>query len=127
MSPTPSITADRTSVEFPTGAEFRSVGRLVLGGIASRFELPIDRVDDLLLALESVLLQETNATTVRRAATASTTGLSVRIGPFAPEALRDPSLLRVLGRLVDEVVTEPDADETSIELLVTAPYRYRGV
>ncbi len=126
MSPTPSIAADRTFVEFPTGAGFRSVGRLVLGGIASRFELPIDRVDELLLALESVLLQETTATTVRLAATASTTGLTLRVGTFAPEALRDPSLLRVLGRLVDEVRSEPDADETSIELLVTAPYRSRG-
>ena len=47
--------ADRTTVEFPVADGYRSVGRLVLGGVAARFELPIDRVDDLLLAVESLL------------------------------------------------------------------------
>ena len=46
----------RTTVEFPAGERFRSVPRLVLGGVAARFELPIDRVDDLLLAVESLLM-----------------------------------------------------------------------
>ena len=46
---------DSIVVEFPATEGYRSVGRLVLGGLASRFELPVDRVEDLLLAVESLL------------------------------------------------------------------------
>ena len=62
---------DRTTVEFPASGAYRSVGRLVLGGVASRFELPIDRVDDLLLAVDSLLMQEPAADTVRLEAEAT--------------------------------------------------------
>ena len=60
------------------------VGRLVLGGIASRFELPLDRVDDLLLAVESVLLQEPLGDTDRLETEATPTELRVRLGSFRP-------------------------------------------
>jgi hypothetical protein len=117
---------DRTTVEFPARADFRSVGRLVLGGVASRFELPIDRVDDLLLAVESLLLQETLGETVRLDTQVTPTGLSVRLAPFRPGQLADPALLRVLARLVDEVQEQVDGDEAAIELLVSAAYRRDG-
>lgn len=116
-------TIDRTTVEFPAGAEFRSVGRLVLGGIASRFELPIDRVDDLLLAVESVLLQSSASSSVRLEAEATATGLRVRLSPFSADELTSPALRRVLDRLVDEVVEQPDGDESAVELHVSASYR----
>jgi hypothetical protein len=116
---------DRTTIEFPAAEGFRSVGRLVLGGIASRFELPVDRVDDLLLAVESLLLQDPIGDTIRLEAEASATGLLVRIGPFAPERLEDPGVRRILTRLVDEVGERTDGSRqsASVELLVTAPYR----
>ena len=115
--------ADRTTVEFPATEGFRSVGRLVLGGIASRFELPVDRVDDLLLAAESLLMQDPVGDTIRLEAEATPSGLLVRIGSFTSERLADPGLQRVLARLVDEVVERPDGDGAAIELLVTAVYR----
>ena len=115
--------ADRTTIEFPATEGYRSVGRLVLGGIASRFELPIDRVDDLLLAAESLLLQEPAADTFRVEAEATASGLSVRVGPFAPGRLSDPGLRRVLDRLVDEIVEHDDPNGASVELLVTVAYR----
>lgn len=115
--------ADRTTIEFPARGGYRSVGRLVLGGIASRFELPIDRVDDLLLAAESLLLQEPAGDTIRVEAEATASGLSIRVGPFAPELLSDPALRRVLDRLVDEIVAHDDPDGASVELLVTAAHR----
>ena len=115
--------ADRTTIEFPATGGYRSVGRLVLGGIASRFELPIDRVDDLLLAAESLLLQEAAGDTIRVDAEATAAGLSIRVGPFAPDLLSDPGLRRVLDRLVDEIVEHDDPDGASIELVVTAAYR----
>lgn len=123
MSPAPPVTAVRTTVEFPAGERFRDVGMLVLGGVASRFELPLDRVDDLLLAVESVLLQEPAAPTIRLDAEATPMGLRVALGPFSPETLGDVSLRRVLDALVDEIVDRPGGDESSIQLVVAAAYR----
>jgi hypothetical protein len=113
----------RTTVEFPAGEQFRSVPRLVLGGVASRFELPIDRVDDLLLAVESLLMQETVGGTLRLEAEATPSGLLVRLGSFRPGQLDDPGLRRVLTPLVESVDEQRDGDFARIELVVSATYR----
>ena len=55
---------DTVLVEFPATEGYRGVGRLVLGGLASRFELPVDRVEDLLLAVESLLAHGVDGETV---------------------------------------------------------------
>ena len=120
------LDADRTVVEFPSADGFRGVGRLVLGGVAARFELPIDRVDDLLLAVDSVLLQGAVADRVRVEADASPTGLVVRLSPFQPGRLDDAALARVLARLVDAVDEHPDGETSAIELVVSASYRTGG-
>ena len=116
---------DRATVEFPAGG-YRSVGRLVLGGVAARFELPIDRVDDLLLAVDSLLLQEPTSDSVRLEAQATPSGLLVRLGSFRPGQLDDPALRRVLARLVDTVEEHADGNAASIELVVSAAYRGDG-
>lgn len=114
----------RTTVEFPAGERFRSVPRLVLGGVAARFELPIDRVDDLLLAVESLLMQETVGDTLRLEAEATPSGLCVRLGSFQPGRLDDPGLRRVLTPLVESVEEHADGDAAAlIELVVSATYR----
>ena len=117
---------DRATVEFPSTAGYRSVGRLVLGGVAARFELPIDRVDDLLLAVDSLLLQEPTGDTVRLEAEATPSGLLVRLGSFRRGQLEDPALRRVLARLVDTVEERADGSAASIELVVSAAYRGDG-
>jgi len=123
VSPASPVTAFRTTVEFPAGTAFRDVGMLVLGGVASRFELPLDRVDELLLAVESVLLQDAASPMIRLEAEVAPTGLRVLLGSFSPATLADQSLRRVLERLVDEIVEQPGGDETAIQLVVAAPYR----
>lgn len=116
--------ADLTTIEFPAAEGFRGVGRLVLGGIASRFELPVDRVADLLLAVESLFLQISPAGRLRIEAEASATGLVVRVGPFAPGQASDPAVHRVVSRLVDDVRERVDGDGSArVELVVAAPYR----
>ena len=125
-SPTSARPLDRVIVEFPSTAGYRSVGRLVLGGVAARFELPIDRVDDLLLALDSLLLQEPVGESVRLEAEATPSGLLVRLAAFRPGQLDDPSLRRVVSRLVDEIQERADGDSSAIELVVTAAYRGEG-
>jgi hypothetical protein len=118
--------ADRTTVEFPAADGYRSVGRLVLGGVAARFELPIDRVDDLLLAMESLLMQGPIGDSVRLEAEATSSGLLVRLGAFPPGQLADPGLRRVLTRLVDTVEERADGEAATIELVVSAAYRAEG-
>ena len=70
----------RTALELPAGGGYRDVAGLVIGGIAARFELPVDRVDDLLLAVDSVLMQDVAGDTVRIEADVTATGLVVRLG-----------------------------------------------
>lgn len=123
MSATESGRADRTIVQFPANESYRSVGRLVAGGIASRFELPVDRVDDLVLAIESVFLQEAAGDTLELVADATPEDLRVTVGPFRAADLEDPALQRVLSRLVDSVETRRDGDHASVELAVAATYR----
>jgi anti-sigma regulatory factor (Ser/Thr protein kinase) len=113
---------DSVLVEFPATEGYRSVGRLVLGGLASRFELPVDRVEDLLLAVESLLLHGVAGDTVRLEVEADDDGLRVRLGPFADGAVGDPAVARVVSRLVDEAaeVTSENGDGAFAELLVSA-------
>ena len=87
---------DRVVVEFPATAGYRGVGRLVLGGLSSRLELPVDRVEELLLALESLITQELAADTVTMEAVAATSGLRARVGPFASSQMADEGVVRVL-------------------------------
>jgi hypothetical protein len=117
---------DRTTVVFPAADGYRSVGRLVLGGVAARFELPIDRVDDLLLAVESLLMQGPVGDSVRLEAEATSSGLLVRLGAFQSGQLADPGLRRVLTRLVDTVEERADGEAATVELVVSAAYRAEG-
>ena len=93
----------RTVLELPAGGGYRDVAGLVIGGIAARFELPVDRVDDLLLAVDSVLMQDVAGDTVRIEADVTATALVVRLGPFRRGRIDDAALHRVLTRLVDAV------------------------
>ena len=119
--------ADRATVEFPSTAGYRSVGRLVLGGVAARFELPIDRVDDLLLAVDSLLLQEPIGDSVRLEAEATPSGLLVRLGLVpAGTAGRSRRCGASCRRLVDTAEERADGSAASIELVVSAAYRGDG-
>jgi hypothetical protein len=114
-----------TVIELPLRAGFADVAVLVIGGVAARFELPVDRVDDLLLAVDSLLMQEVVGERIRIETDATATTLAVRIGPFARGQLDDTGLRRVLGRLVDSVAEVPahDHDGAAIELGMTATGR----
>ena len=113
---------DTVLVEFPATEGYRSVGRLVLGGLASRFELPVDRVEDLLLAVESLLVHGVAGETVTLEVQAAEDGFRVRLGPFVDGGVADPAVARVLERLVDEAneVVPEDSAGTFAELRVSA-------
>ena len=100
----------RTTVEFPARDGYRSVAGLVLGGVAARFELPVDRVDDLLLGVESLLMQGVVGDTARVEANVGPTELTVRVGTFRAGQLEDAAVRRVVARLVDTVAEVPAED-----------------
>ena len=106
----------RTAVEFPARDGYRGVASLVLGGVAARFELPVDRVDDLLLGVDSLLMQGVVEDVARVEATASETDLTVRVGVFRRGQLDDAAVRRVVARLVDTVREVPADGGAWIEL-----------
>ena len=119
---------DTVIVEFPATEGYRGVGRLVLGGLASRFELPVDRVEDLLLAVESLLVHGVEGDVVRLTVDAGDEALRVRLGPLADGGVTDPALERILRPLVDEA-SDVSAEENGAafaELLVAAEHRRDG-
>ncbi len=115
----------RTTVEFPARDGYHGVATLVLGGVAARFELPVDRVDDLLLGVDSLLMQGVLGEVARVEATASESELSVRVGAFRKGQLEDAAVRRVVARLVDTVQEVPtDHGEGAwIELGITVARR----
>jgi hypothetical protein len=112
---------------------FVGVARMVVAGVATRLDLPFDEVDDLQLALESVLrvvFVAAGEATVRVSIGAD--ALAVAIGPAGPELLarnlredepwQSMDLRTLLGRLVDRVAARPEP-VPSIELCVELPAR----
>jgi hypothetical protein len=92
--------SDHISLTFPTAAQFRGVATLVLGGVGSRLDLPYERVDDLQLAVLS-LLEASGDERVTVEVDAEEDGMLVSVGPLADGSQTDGALARVLDPLVD--------------------------
>lgn len=93
---------DRIVLTLPGGTRFRAVATLVLGGVGSRLELPYERVDDLQLAVLSIL-DSAGDGEVTLELEASDGSLSVSLGPLEDGSAADPALARVLEPLADSV------------------------
>lgn len=93
---------DQITLTIPSATRFRGVATLVLGGIGSRLDLPYERVDDLQLAVLSVL-EASGDERVTVEVEAEETGLLVSVGPLADGSGADAALSRVLDPLVDAV------------------------
>ena len=93
---------DRIVLTMPTDARLQGVATLVLGGIGSRLQLPYERMDDLQLAVLSVLAA-TGDETVTIEVGAGEASIEVAVGPLADGSTTDLALSRVLDRLVDSV------------------------
>ena len=94
------------------------------GGIASRFELPVDRVDDLLLAVESLLAAGVGRRDSPPGGRGDPDGFVVRHRGRSPAGLAEPAVApgaRATRRRVDE---RADGDGPSaVELVVSAASR----
>ena len=106
---------DEITLTIPRQADFHRVAFLVLGGLAVRMDLTIENLQDLQIALDSILdraQREAGDVTVRMALRDG--ALETRVGPLAPALLQEIereqdqelSLRRVLESTVDDVHVE---------------------
>ena len=104
--------SDEITLTIPREPDFHRVAHLVLGGLAVRLNLTIENLEDLELALDSILARTDPASGDVTVAMALHDGeLETRVGPLTSRLLdeieRDPngglSLRRVLESTVDDV------------------------
>jgi hypothetical protein len=93
---------DTISLSFPSRQSFRGIPSLVLGGVGSRIGLPYERMDDLQLAVLSMLdASAGDEATVE--IDAEDERVAVSVGPLRPDVDGDKGLALVLSRLTDGV------------------------
>ena len=109
---------DEITLTIPRDADFHRVAHLVLGGLAVRMDLTVENLEDLQIALDSILGRselEDGDITVRMALRDG--ALETRVGPL-PRKLLDEiereqdhelSLRRVLESTVDDVHVDGDS------------------
>ena len=93
---------DEITLTIPRDADFHRVAHLVLGGLAVRMDLTVESLEDLQIALDSILGRSELAAgdvTVRMAVRDG--ALVTRIGPLP-------------ANLLDEIETEQSEDELSL-------------
>lgn len=96
------IVNDKIALTIPADREFRGVATLVLGGIGSRLNLPYERMDDLQLAVLSVL-EAASTDEVSMEIVAEDHRVTVAIGPLVRGSAHANGLVRVLSKLVDSM------------------------
>jgi hypothetical protein len=105
---------ERIVLTIPSERRFRGVATLVLGGVGSRLNLPYERMDDLQLALLSIL-DAVGGNEVSIEVKAEDRHVAVSVGPLAQGSGDDEGLARVLSKLVDGV--EPGRRDSGAEWL----------
>ncbi len=99
-SPSPATTSDRIVLTLPGNSRLRSVASLVLGGIGSRIDLPYEKVDELQLAVLTVLgASDLESATIE--VDIQDTRVLVTVGPLPSGTSAAPGLHTVLERLAD--------------------------
>jgi hypothetical protein len=109
--------ADEITLTLPRDADFHRVAHLVLGGLAVRMDLTVENLEDLQIALDSILGRtelEAGDVTVRMALRDG--ALETRVGPLPVNVLDEIereqdnalSLRRVLDSTVDDVHVDGD-------------------
>jgi hypothetical protein len=118
---------DEITLTMPRDADFHRVAHLVLGGLAVRMDLTVENLEDLQIALDSLLGRgelEAGDITVRMAVRDG--ALVTRVGPLSANVLdeiereqdNELSLRRVLESTVDDI--HVDGDTVSLTKNVAA-------
>ena len=107
---------DEITLTIPRDRALYSVAHLVLGGLGIRMNLTIEYLEDLQLALETVLESAPEGEDVTIVMRLDDGEMQTRVGPMndgaraelAAEEGDDVGLRRILGALVDRVEVESD-------------------
>jgi hypothetical protein len=108
---------DTILLTFPSKSSFRGVPSLVLGGVGSRLDLPFERMDDLQLAVLS-MLDASSGEDASVEIEARDDRVAVSVGPLRAEAEADKGLDLVLRRLTDAVETGRRGDDVWVTVFV---------
>jgi hypothetical protein len=106
---------DTILLTVPAGLRGAGVIALVLGGLGSRLDLPVDRIDELALAAATVA-PSVNGDALELEADVLDDRLVLRIGPLEEGMESDAALRRVVDALVDRVGGIRKGDEEWLEL-----------
>ncbi len=106
---------DTIFLTVPAGLRGAGVIALVLGGLGSRLDLPVDRIDELALAA-ATLAPSVQADALQLEADVHDDRLVVRIGPLEDGTTADAALRRVVDALVDGVAGVRKGDYEWLEL-----------
>ena len=111
---------DTILLTIPANPAYRGVPSLVLGGVGSRLDLPFERMDDLQLAVLSML----DASVGEEASVeivADDERLGVSVGPLRSDAGSDKGLELVLQRLTDGVEPEDRGGDVWLTVSLVRP------
>jgi hypothetical protein len=112
--------ATRITLEWPTSDGFLSIGRLVVGGVAARADIPVDRVDELGLALDT-LATSADPGACSLEIDVARDRLTLSVGDFTSDPLADEGVRRVVAGLVDDVVSVASAPGHRVVLTTRIP------
>lgn len=93
----------------------------MLGGVAARLDVPVDRVEELGLALDSLSRAPVADKRLHLQVDVVGDRLCLTVGPFAADPLADPAIRRVVAPLVDEVDSRATSEGHQAVLTVFLP------
>jgi hypothetical protein len=107
---------DQITLTLPRERPFFGVARLVVGGLATRLDVTVERLEELELALEGLLERRDGAKEITVRLEVSGSELRAAVGPFRGGDLRaelegDPGESLSLRRLLDAVVDGYDVSD----------------
>jgi len=115
---------DEIVLTLPRERPFYAVAHLVLGGLAARLNLTVEHLEDLQLALDSVLAERDGGGDVTVRLRVRDETIEAQIGPFSgslPAELEQEQegrvgLRRILSAVVDDVQLADEHGETWVTL-----------
>lgn len=116
--------ADEITLTLPRERPFYGIANLVLGGIASRLSVTYEDLEDLQIALESLLERDGRGGDVTLTLRVRDDAIEASVGPFdsilRDELERDPGgdvrLRRILETVVDDVAVGEQEDGHWVKL-----------
>ncbi len=120
------MTSDEITLTLPRDRSYYEIARLVLGGLAIRLDLTVEHLDDLEVALASVLEHHETDGELTIALRVEQRALRAIVGPFTGSRLREAlgrengeklGLRRLLHTVCDDVSVEERDGAEWIELM----------